>query len=254
MTVILKAAVQLAVFSLFIPFIIVSSTSVSADGASCRVHEFHGTVTSNGHSVGSGFTVSAFVNGQQVASTTTDTQGKWGYNQPFIVDAPAGSTIDFYINSTLVGSASSCIETDELNLSAGGAPPPVSTPSSTSSTTQPDTSVKSSATITFFIGPQSSGSSSSNTNPANTSSADHSPAASSAPTTPEVTAPEQSSSPTNSIPPPGTPPDSATSPAKADAGSAQESSQKRPESLDPIPILAAVALGGLVIILIISRI
>ena len=108
-----------------------------------------------------------------MASATTDPQGRWGNTEPFTVASSAGSLIEFYVNGVLAGSAASCIETNELNISVYGVPPPSgSTPSTASpetaasspvtttaasqpalSSAPPDGSA-SSSTLIFYIGPQ----------------------------------------------------------------------------------------------------
>ncbi len=146
-----------------------------ADCPSCSTHEFYGTASNNGKVVGAGYVVTAVVNGQEMATATTDAQGKWGISQPFRVTSPAGSLIEFYVNGVLAGSGASCIQTNELNLAVYGAPPPsdstssVALPQTTgadssasgtagsqpSSSSTPSSAPSSSSTLTFFIGPQS---------------------------------------------------------------------------------------------------
>ena len=146
--------------------------AAGADCPTCSTHEFHGTVSNNGKVAGAGYVVTAVVNGQEMASATTDARGKWGASQTFTVASPAGSLIDFYVNGVLAGSGASCIATNELNLAVYGAPPPSgSTTSAASPATTGDTSAVSgtsdsqpslsptpsngpSSTLTFFIGPQ----------------------------------------------------------------------------------------------------
>jgi hypothetical protein len=149
--------------------------AAEADGPSCATHEFHGTVSNAGKVVGAGYVVTAMVNGQEMASATTDTQGRWGNSQPFTVATNPGSLIEFYINGHLVGSAASCIATNELNLSAAGASPArgstnqVATDTTAASSTStatgasqpplistPSDAPSSQSTLTFLIGPQSS--------------------------------------------------------------------------------------------------
>jgi hypothetical protein len=144
-----------------------------ADGPSCGSHEFYGTVSNNGKVVGAGYIVTAVVNGQEVASATTDAQGRWGNTQPFAVASTAGSLIEFYVNGVLAGSAASCIETNQLNIAVYGVPPPSGSAASTASTepaptssvastavsqpalsSAPSNAPASSSTLIFYIGPQ----------------------------------------------------------------------------------------------------
>lgn len=61
-------------------------------------HQFYGTVKNNGTMVGAGYTVSARVGSTELASTDTDANGKYGWNQIFYVNADSGATIEFYVN------------------------------------------------------------------------------------------------------------------------------------------------------------
>ena len=152
--------------------LLVLPLAATAAGPTCSNHEFYGTVTSGGHVVGAGYVVTAMVNGQQVATGTTDAQGRWGSDQSFAVTCPPGSLIEFYVNGELIGSAASCIETNELNLAVSRPPqasntqalqaPQTATSSDTSSSSaQPSTTsdsagaITSPATVTFLIGQQS---------------------------------------------------------------------------------------------------
>ncbi|MHB8084227.1 MAG: hypothetical protein ACYDHZ_00170 [Dehalococcoidia bacterium] len=83
--------------------------AVQADCPTCISHQYFGTVTHNGVPVGQGYTVYALVNGEQVASTTTDSNGQWGNTAPFIVSAPSGAFVEFYVCGEYMGKAASCI-------------------------------------------------------------------------------------------------------------------------------------------------
>jgi hypothetical protein len=140
--------------------------AAGAASPSGPTHEFYGTVSSGGQPAGAGYVVTAVVNGEQVASSTTNSQGKWGGSQSFMVAVPSGSLIEFYVNGRLVGSAASCIATNQLTLPAAGIPQPsnaqpadrplATTPSNT---TSPMVSGGGAApsTQTFYVGPQPSG-------------------------------------------------------------------------------------------------
>ena len=87
-----------------------------ADCPSCISHQYFGTVVANGRPASVGYTVYAVVNGVQVASTTTDSKGRWGYDVPFIVSAPSGSFVEFYVSGEYVGEAASCIAGSSTKL------------------------------------------------------------------------------------------------------------------------------------------
>ncbi len=125
-------------------------------------HQFYGTVTGSGGLVGAGLTVTAMINGQQAASTTTDAHGQWGYSPLFVVTAPSSSSIEFYVNGVLAGTAAGCISTNRLDLVYNA---PVN-PSSNSNTNTTVATQGSGGTITFYIGKQPSGSSTGATAPA----------------------------------------------------------------------------------------
>lgn len=97
-----------------------------ADCPSCISHQYLGTVSKNGVPAGPGYTVYAIVNGEQVASTTTDSNGQWGYAEPFIVSAPSGSFVEFYVSGEYQGKAASCIAgpSTQLDFSVSSLPVP----------------------------------------------------------------------------------------------------------------------------------
>ena len=94
--------------------------------------QFYGTVTINGTSASAGAAVSAKVGGTQLASTTTDSQGRYGYSPIFTVAASSGATMDFYING--VKAQQSFVfnsgAVTRLDLIASGTPPPPPPPQS----------------------------------------------------------------------------------------------------------------------------
>jgi hypothetical protein len=168
-----RAFAALILFLLFCSAPFFSPCAARSDGPSCGSHEFYGTVSNNGKVVGAGYIVTAVVNGQEVASATTDAQGRWGNAQPFAVASTAGSLIEFYINGVLAGSAASCIETNQLNIAVYGVPPPSGSAASTASSatastssvsatavsqpalsSAPSNAPASSSTPIFYIGPQ----------------------------------------------------------------------------------------------------
>ncbi len=168
-----RALAALILLLLFCSAPFFSPYAARADGPSCASHQFYGTVSNNGKIVGAGYIVTAVVNGQQMASATTDAQGKWGNTQSFSVTTQAGSLIEFYVNGVLAGSAASCIETNELNIAVYGVPPPSGSAASTASSetaatssasatavsqpalsSAPSNSPASPSTLTFYIGPQ----------------------------------------------------------------------------------------------------
>jgi len=87
---------------------------------------FYGTVTWNGQPAPDGTTVTAKINGVQVATTTTS-QGKYGYPLgSFYVDDPnsdrSGKTINFFVNNVDTGQTAyfTTGAVTQLNLSASG--------------------------------------------------------------------------------------------------------------------------------------
>lgn len=136
-----------------------------AENPTGSVHQFYGTVTSNGKPVGAGYVVTATISGKLVASTTTDALGQWGYSPLFVVTSPCGTAIEFNVNGMLAGTASGCISTNRLDLVYNGM---ITTGSSTNTQSESIPSISSGGTITFFIGEQPSTSKSTNTAPAPT--------------------------------------------------------------------------------------
>jgi uncharacterized repeat protein (TIGR01451 family) len=144
-----KVALSAILCALMLPCF---TLEIQASGPAGITHQFYGTVTGSGGLVGAGYTVTAIVDGQQVASTTTDSHGQWGYSPLFVVTAPSSSSIEFYVNGVLAGTAAGCISTNRLDLIYNA---PVK-PSSSANTV---TAVEGGGgTITFYIGPQPTGS------------------------------------------------------------------------------------------------
>ena len=97
-------------------------------------HQFYGDVMINGAPAPDGSTVTAKIDGVEVASTTTS-EGRYGYEPIFYVEDPdgspantrAGKTINFFINGIDTGATAIFAngETTELDLSittGGGSP------------------------------------------------------------------------------------------------------------------------------------
>ncbi len=115
-----------AVIAAIIISIALMGREALADCPSCISHQYLGTVSKNGVPAGPGYTVYAIVNGEQVASTTTDSNGQWGYAEPFIVSAPSGSFVEFYVSGEYQGKAASCIArpSTKLDFSVSSLPVP----------------------------------------------------------------------------------------------------------------------------------
>ena len=74
-------------------------TPQAASASSGIPNQFYGTVTINRTKAPAGYTVTASDNGVATgASTTTDSQGRYGYSTPFMVTGNQGDTITFYVN------------------------------------------------------------------------------------------------------------------------------------------------------------
>jgi len=94
-----------------------------ADSGSPASAQFYGSVTNNGSPVGAGYVVIATIGSVHVVQTTTDSQGRYGYDPVFQVNATEGARVQFLINgapvlqsATLQSGARS-----ELDLSVYGA-------------------------------------------------------------------------------------------------------------------------------------
>lgn len=98
--------------------------SVRADAP--NTHQFYGHVSINGSPPSEGYSVTAGIGGIQVASCTTDSQGRYGYNSPFTISGQNGQTITFYVeNVTAVPTATySSGSITQLDLSVSGSVPP----------------------------------------------------------------------------------------------------------------------------------
>ncbi|MHB8085604.1 MAG: Ig domain-containing protein [Dehalococcoidia bacterium] len=78
--------------------LIIPAQMALGDAAPAVPNQFYGLVTVNGATAGSGVTVTASVGGVNVATGTTDAQGRYGYSPLFMVTANQGSTINFFVN------------------------------------------------------------------------------------------------------------------------------------------------------------
>jgi hypothetical protein len=113
----------LSAFIISMPFI--STYTAHAEGPPGLPHQFYGTVSSSGSIMGAGVTVTAKIAGSQVAASTTDSQGRYGYSTPMQVTGSSGQTIEFYVNGALASPTAVCNPgtVTPLNLSTGTAPP-----------------------------------------------------------------------------------------------------------------------------------
>jgi hypothetical protein len=93
------AAITLAFLLMILSLLLGSAYAVSADSPGVP-NEFFGTVTINGSTAGSGVTVIAVVNGVNGATTTTDSQGRYGYSPLFMVSGSTGNQVTFLVNGT----------------------------------------------------------------------------------------------------------------------------------------------------------
>ena len=85
----------LAVFSLLS---IIPQQAISADAPGIP-NQFFGALTINGAAAAAGYTVTAKVNGVDSGSTTTtDSQGRYGYSPVFMIPGSQGGSITFYVN------------------------------------------------------------------------------------------------------------------------------------------------------------
>lgn len=95
-------------------------------------HQFYGDVTIDGDPAPQGTTVSVYINGTEVASTTTDASGRYGYTPLVKVSGDNGATVQFYVagataQETCALSSGSVTRLD-LSASQGSTPPPGPTP------------------------------------------------------------------------------------------------------------------------------
>jgi hypothetical protein len=87
-------------------------------------HQFYGTVTIDSALAGAGQTVTAKIASAQVASGTTDAQGRYGYSPTFMVTGAGGALIEFYVNGVKATQTANCnpgtVTQLNLNVTGGG--------------------------------------------------------------------------------------------------------------------------------------
>jgi hypothetical protein len=125
-------------------------TSQAAFASPGIPNQFYGTLTINGSPAPAGYTVTAKVNGADSgASTTTDSQGRYGYSPVFMVPGSQGGSVTFFVNGVQASQSATFAAggINQLNLTVSGSvpasstPPPTPTPTPTpTQTTTPDTS------------------------------------------------------------------------------------------------------------------
>ena len=95
-------------------------------------HQFYGTVTIGGNPASSGVGITIEVNGTQVASITTDSSGKYGYNPSVTISGTNGATVDFYVNGVQAQQSytlsSGAVTKLDLTAGTGSTPPPPAPP------------------------------------------------------------------------------------------------------------------------------
>jgi hypothetical protein len=102
--------------------------------------EFRGNIIVNGTPPPQGTTILVRIGSTQIAATTTDAQGRYGYASPLLVSTTNGSLLEFFVNGIkakeTATSKSGEITTLNLTVSSSSPPPqqqPSATPPSTSS-------------------------------------------------------------------------------------------------------------------------
>jgi len=123
-----------------------------ADGPLTPPCQLWGTVTVNGSPAAAGVPVVAKVGNTQIASATTDTQGRYGYSSAFMVPGTNGTTVEFYVNGVKCAQSTTFASgaMTSLNLSVGGPPTPPA-PTTPEPTTPALTSPATSRTINTSI-------------------------------------------------------------------------------------------------------
>lgn len=128
-----------------------------ADGPLTPPCQLWGTVTVNDSPAAAGVPVVAKVGNTQVASATTDAQGRYGYSSAFMVPGTNGTTVEFYVNGVKCAQSTTFASgaMTSLNLSVGGPPtPPAPTtpaPTTPAPTTPAPTSPATSRTINASV-------------------------------------------------------------------------------------------------------
>ncbi len=112
------------VIALMSALLILSGSSPTTADISSTAQQFYGVVYNNDALVTSGYVITALVGASKVGQTTTDSQGRYGYDPVFEVTASPGQVVNFSINdhpalqmAIFKGGAAT-----ELNLTCYGAP------------------------------------------------------------------------------------------------------------------------------------
>jgi hypothetical protein len=101
----------------------------ATDGQTPVSCQFMGVIRDDGIVVPAGYNVIAKINGVQKATTTTNAEGKYGYDAPFVITDIEGKTIEFWVNGKLADQSGIVQEGGFtfLNLSFMSGNPPVKT-------------------------------------------------------------------------------------------------------------------------------
>ena len=120
-------------------------------------HQLYGTVTVGGNPPAQGTVVSIRINSTEVASATTDAQGRYGYSPTLKISGSSGAAMEFYVNSVKAQQTytlSSGAVTN-LNLTTGAAspppPPPPASPAPEPPTSTPTPTPMPAATISTSV-------------------------------------------------------------------------------------------------------
>jgi len=107
--------------------------SANADGPPPIPEQFYGKVVIDGSPASTGTTVSIYINGAEVASTTTDAQGRYGYSTLVKLSGSNGATVEFYVNGVKAQESttfsSGAIVNVDLSAGEGSSPPSEPPPS-----------------------------------------------------------------------------------------------------------------------------
>jgi len=78
--------------------LVLSGASPTTADISSTTQQFYGVVYNNDELVTSGYVIIALVGATKAGQTTTDSQGRYGYNPVFEVTASPGQTVNFSVN------------------------------------------------------------------------------------------------------------------------------------------------------------
>jgi hypothetical protein len=111
------------------------SAVLADDGPPTPPHRFYGTVTCAGQPV-VGATVRAYVDGNPAESTTTDSEGRYGYDPVFLVTGTTGQEVTFTVGGVPAAESATYQSggLTNLDLTIAGTPPTVTTGTATSVT------------------------------------------------------------------------------------------------------------------------